>query len=239
MYHRVKIDSGSSVPVGKNVIKSIPENQPKIKGMSDDSCTITTVGVDNKPAIAIVVDSVDPRTTKTIVVHQTHQNNELTKGIKDIQENINENKLKDIMVSDDTCDVLDREPAVVAVTEALVLTLGDDKSVDEVNKSSLLEMSKRVVNQPESLAEHEDSPLVIAKIPSNNKNYELSMNESLNAADDEKYSTEKADLVNRLRLSKNPSVRKLKVIAFVLPIHKYVTHNQYVLFLLFHRKSEQ
>ncbi|XP_025416018.1 uncharacterized protein LOC112687502 [Sipha flava] len=112
-----------------------------------------------------------------------------------------ENKIKDDGTFGKACAGLAEKRAIAAVVDASAHTLGDDKRVKKV---STIKMSKKVVVRPASLGQHDtDRPLRTTKFPNGNDNCVSASTESVN-------STNNADIANRIRLSNNPGVCKLK-----------------------------
>lgn len=138
---------------------------------------------------------------------------------KKVGNEILENTFKDNGILDKTYTGLAEKQAIAAVFGASVFNLNDDKRAAKVCD---LEMSKKVVDHPTSMAKHDTNPMFdTTKFPKCNENYVSPLNESVNSPDH-------ADLANRLRLSNNPSVCKLKVIAFVSPnCYRKCTYNVY------------
>lgn len=129
------------------------------------------------------------------------------------EENVNTNKLKGNRKSADACVFTSAgryvEPIEAGVASAFTL---DDGKVKEI---PMLGMSKEIVNHSAPPAKHDIDHRFVTT-----KNRQLPYEKSVIVDEDEKLlisPSEYANLAKRLRLSKNPSVLELKVIAFVFP----------------------
>lgn len=124
----------------------------------------------------------------------------------------------------DVCAGLFDGPALAAIGHEPELTLGDCKKESKkarkrkkattVNQVSTHATPEEVSDHTVFLAEHDSSlPVETNDFPNRDESH---VPPAFDPEDDRwSFSTENSDLANRLRLSKKPSMRQLKVIAFV------------------------
>jgi hypothetical protein len=209
-------------------IKKSEDNSNKIKckdnGVFDSLCVVTSAGIDDKLFMATAINSIDTKQQGVTEIY--HKEKNITSSNVSLAKEVPEMKSEGNGVVGGARDFMSKrfhpKPNRTNDVDAPTFTLGDKKKYKQVNKDSMFEMCNEVVRHPASLEEQDtDRPIVNSGFPNHNENHVPPVNGSviINENQQSIFASVDVDFAKRFRRSNNPSVRELKVIAFVLSDH--------------------